>query len=205
MGDEHATQQGDRPRSDAWRRRVPALTCAPAGCGRSRPVPVTPRLGAVVRGHFPPLARGALLRALFTAPLGADFWKLWTSSAVANLGDGVTMVAGPLLVASLTTDPAAVAGAVFAQQLPWLLLALVSGAWADRLDRRRLVVTVNLLRAAALSVLAATVMTGAVRVPVVFAVFFLLGTGETLADTASSAFVPAIVPAEHRPRANALL
>jgi hypothetical protein len=53
-----------------------------------------------------------------------------------------------------------VAGAVFAQQLPWLLFALISGAWADRLDRRRPVVTVNLIRAAAMATLVAAVPFG---------------------------------------------
>lgn len=142
------------------------------------------------------------MHARNTVPLGADFWKLWTSSAVTNLGDGITMVAGPLLVASISTNPAAVAGAAFAQQLPWLLFALLSGAWADRLDRRRLVVTVNLIRAAALAVLAASLVTGTVSIPLIYAVFFVLGTGETLADTAAAAFVPALVPPPARPRAN---
>jgi MFS family permease len=137
--------------------------------------------------------------------LGADFSKLWTASAVSNLGDGVTMAAGPLLVASITTDPAAVAGAVFAQQLPWLLFALISGAWADRLNRRRLVVTVNLVRAAALTALVVAVALGLVTVPLIYLVLFVLGTGETLADTAASAFVPALVPAERLPTANAWL
>jgi Transmembrane secretion effector len=59
--------------------------------------------------------------------LGADFTRLWTANAVSNFGDGVTGVAGPLLVASLTTHPTLVAGAVFAQQLPWLLFALPPG------------------------------------------------------------------------------
>jgi MFS family permease len=145
-----------------------------------------------------------MVRALFPR-LGADFSKLWTASAVSNIGDGVTMAAGPLLVASITTDPAAVAGAVFAQQLPWLLFALLSGAWADRLDRRRLVVTVNLIRAAALAALVAAVAMDLVTVPLVYAVFFVLGTGETLADTASAAFVPALVPTERLPTANAWL
>jgi predicted MFS family arabinose efflux permease len=145
------------------------------------------------------------LRALFAVPLGADFWKLWTSSAVSNLGDGVTMVAGPLLVASITPAPAAVAGAAFAQQLPWLLFALISGAWADRLDRRRLVVTVNVVRGAALGVLATAIAAGSAGVPLVLIVCFVLGTGETLADTASAAFVPALVPPPARPRANSLL
>ena len=54
------------------------------------------------------------MRALFPR-LGADFSKLWTAGAVSNIGDGITMAAGPLLVASITEDPAAVAGAVFAQ------------------------------------------------------------------------------------------
>ncbi|HET6529226.1 MAG TPA: MFS transporter [Actinoplanes sp.] len=145
------------------------------------------------------------MHALITARLGVDFGRLWTASAIANLGDGVTMVAGPLLVAALTTDPAAVAGAVFAQQLPWLLFALISGAWADRLDRRRLVVAVNVVRALAIGTLCTAVATGVVSVPLVYAVFFVLGTGETLADTASASFVPAIVPAVALPTANSVL
>ncbi len=145
------------------------------------------------------------MRALTSARLGADFTRLWTASAVSNNGDGVTMVAGPLLVASITTDPAAVAGAVFAQQLPWLLFALLSGAWADRLDRRRLVVTAGVVRAVALTALTVAVAAGAVSVPLILAVFFVLGTAETLADTASAAFVPAIVPTAALPVANSLL
>jgi predicted MFS family arabinose efflux permease len=145
------------------------------------------------------------LRALFAVPLGADFWKLWTASAVSNLGDGVTMVAGPLFVASISADPAAVAGAAFAQQLSWLLFALISGAWADRLDRRRLVVTVNVLRGVALGVLTVAIAAGVAGVPLVLVVCFAVGTGETLADTASAAFVPALVPPAARPRANSLL
>jgi predicted MFS family arabinose efflux permease len=145
------------------------------------------------------------LHAQPPAPLSADFWKLWTSSAVTNLGDGITMVAGPLLVASISTNPSAVAGAAVAQQLPWLLFALISGAWADRADRRRLVVSVNLLRAMALAVLAVAVLTGTVSIPLIYLVFFALGTGETLADTASAAFVPTLVPPPSRPRANTLM
>ncbi|HEX8135772.1 MAG TPA: MFS transporter, partial [Actinomycetes bacterium] len=139
------------------------------------------------------------------AGLGADFAKLWTANAVSNLGDGVTGVAAPLLMASLTGDPALVAGAVLAQQLPWLLLSLPSGAYVDRLDRRRLLVAVDLLRGAALAGLAVTVWGGAVSVPVVYAALFLLGVGGTLADNGSFALLPAIVPADRLARANARL
>lgn len=62
-----------------------------------------------------------------------NFWKLWAASTIFNLGDGVTLVAGPLLAASLTRDPVLVAGVAFVQRLPWLLLSLISGALVDRL------------------------------------------------------------------------
>ncbi|RDI42780.1 MFS transporter [Nocardia mexicana] len=145
------------------------------------------------------------MRARNTVPLGTDFSKLWTASAISSIGDGVTLVAGPLLVASLTANPAAVAGAAFVQQLPWLLFVLVSGVFVDRLERRRLIVTVNVLRAAALGALVAATAAGIVTVPVVYVVFFLLGVGETLADSASAAFLPAIVAAERLGDANARL
>ncbi|MEU1884903.1 MFS transporter [Micromonospora rifamycinica] len=145
------------------------------------------------------------MRSLVSARLGADFIRLWTASAVSNIGDGVTMAAGPLLVASVSNDARLVAGAAFAQQLPWLLFALVSGAYVDRLDRRLLIVVVNLARGVALAALAATVATHTVTVPIIYAVVFLLGTGETLADTAMGALLPAVVVPERLPSANARL
>ncbi len=71
--------------------------------------------------------------------LAPGFGRLWSASLVTNLGDGAFLAAGPLLVASLSTDPLAVGAAVAVQQLPWLLFALVSGAVVDRVDRRRLI------------------------------------------------------------------
>lgn len=140
-----------------------------------------------------------------SAPLGADFRKLWAASAISTIGDGVTLAAGPMVVASITRSPGPVAFAAFAQQLPWLLFGLVSGVFVDRLDRRRLVVLVNLVRAAALATLAACAATGFVRLPLVYAVFFTLGTADTLADNASSALVPAIVARDRLAEANARL
>ncbi|MEU9743207.1 MFS transporter [Micromonospora chersina] len=137
--------------------------------------------------------------------LGPDFHRLWIASAVSNLGDGVTLVAAPLLVASLTPDPAAVAAAALAPQLPWLLLSLVSGALVDRFDRRRLIVAVNLGRALVLAALAGAVFAGAATVPVVCVAFFLTGVGETLADTAAGALLPSVVPADRLEQANSRL
>ncbi|MCW3818115.1 MFS transporter [Micromonospora sp. DR5-3] len=140
-----------------------------------------------------------------TGRLGRDFRRLWTATAVSNLGDGVTLVAGPLLVASLTPDPAAVAAAALAPQLPWLLFALVSGALVDRLDRRRLIIGVNLGRGLVLAALAGAVLAGVATVPLICLAFFLAGVGETLADTAAGALLPSVVPPERLEQANSRL
>jgi predicted MFS family arabinose efflux permease len=98
-----------------------------------------------------------------------------------------------------------VAGATFAQQLPWLLFALPAGVFVDRVDRRRLIVLVDLVRAAVVGGLALAVATGTVTVALVYAALFVVGAMETLADNASNALLPAVVPATQLPRANARL
>jgi MFS family permease len=137
--------------------------------------------------------------------LGADFARLWTANAISNLGDGAAGVAAPLLVASLTESPALVAGAVFVQQLPWLLFSLPAGAYVDRLERRRLLVGVNLARGALLAGLGLMVWGGVATIPVLYLAFLLFGTAETLADSASVALLPSIVPPDGLARANARL
>ncbi len=137
--------------------------------------------------------------------LGAEYWKLWTASAVSNLGDGVARVAAPLLAASLTREPLLVAGLAFAQWLPWLLFALVSGALVDRLDRRQVMWTVDLFRTALIGALGIAVLGGWASMPLLYVVFFLLGTAETLFDTASQTILPQVVPEDRLEKANGRL
>ena len=133
------------------------------------------------------------------------FRHLWFAAAVSNLGDGAMLAAGPLLLTTLTTDPAAVAAAMVAQQLPWLLFALASGALADRLPRRTVVAVANTARAAVIAALAVTVAAGTPSLWLLYLVSFLLGAVETLADTAYGALVADTVPAGLLGRANARL
>jgi MFS family permease len=137
--------------------------------------------------------------------LGPDFAKLWTASTVSNLGDGVTLVAGPLLAATLTRDPLLVAALTFAQRLPWLLFSLLSGALVDRLDRRRVMATVDLFRALVMGLLAVAVLLHVASIPLLWTTFFLLGTAETLFDTAAISILPALVPKTSLTKANGRL
>ena len=134
-----------------------------------------------------------------------DFRRLWLSAALTNLGDGVLLSAGPLLVASLTRSPGAVGAAVFVQQLPWLLFGLTSGVLVDRLDRRTIVMVSDACRAAAVTALAVLVATHDASLVAVYVVLFTLGTGETLADNASSTLVVDTVDREQLGGANAHL
>src|SRR3712207_9469254 len=75
--------------------------------------------------------------------MGTPFRWLVGSSWVGNLGDGIALAAGPLLVAGQTQDPFLVALGALLQRLPWLLFGLQAGVLAHRVDRRRLVLGVD--------------------------------------------------------------
>lgn len=125
--------------------------------------------------------------------MGPSFRWLVASSWISNIGDGIALAAGPLLVASQTQDPRLVALATLLQRLPWLLFGLHAGVVADRFDRRRVVVAVDVVRAAVLGLLALSIVTSVVDVTVVLAALFVLGTAETFADTTTATLLPMLV------------
>ena len=137
--------------------------------------------------------------------LGTGFRWLLASSWSSNLGDGIAIAAGPLLVASQTDDPFLVASAALVQWVPPLLFALFAGALSDRLDRRVIVVTVDLLRGLVLAGMAATILTDTVSIGVVLVALFVLGTAEVFADNSSQTLLPMLVRRDDLAVANARL
>jgi MFS family permease len=119
-------------------------------------------------------------------------WLL-TSSAVSHLGDGIGKVALPLLATTLTRDPVLIAGLSATQFLPWLLFAAVAGALVDRIDRRRAMTVANTARAVVVGALAVLVATGGMTIGLVYVTALVIGTAETIADSAANALVPAVV------------
>jgi MFS family permease len=137
--------------------------------------------------------------------MGTSFRWLVGSSWIDNLADGIGLAAAPLLIASETQDPLLVALGALLQRLPWLLFGLYAGVLADRMDRRLIVVAVNLMRAAVLAVLTATIVTGRVDVAVVLAAMLALGTAEVFADTATGTLLPMVVATDDLGLGNARL
>jgi MFS family permease len=144
-----------------------------------------------------------ITEAVAPARLGRSFRWLLAASIVNSAGDGVAISAGPLLVASQTRDPFLVSMALLSEYLPTLLFGVIGGAAADRLDRRRMVIAVNLARAVVLAVLVGTIVSGNVNIAVVLVALFVLGTAETFADSASSTLLPSLVSREDLGIANA--
>ena len=146
---------------------------------------------------------GRVGEAVAPSRFGRSFRWLLVATIVNNAGDGVAISAGPLLVASQTRDPFLVSLALLSENLPVLLFGVIGGVAADRFDRRRMVVAVNLGRAFVLAVLVATILAGSVNIAVVLVALFILGTAETFADAASSTLVPSLVAREDLGIANA--
>ena len=125
--------------------------------------------------------------------LGRDFRWLLSASLINNLGDGIVLAAGPLLVASQTRDPFLVSLALTFDFLPALVFGLIGGVAADRFNRRWLVVGANFARSLVLTLLVVTIVTGTVSIAFVLAAILVLGTAEVFADSASSTLMPSIV------------
>jgi MFS family permease len=119
--------------------------------------------------------------------------QLIVATALSNVADGVFQIVLPLAALGITRDPGAFAGVTFVGRLPWLLFALPAGALADRLDRRRTMMLVDIARAATIAILAATFAVGVEALWILYVVAFALGVGETLFDTAAQSILPAIV------------
>ena len=158
--------------------------------------------------------------------LGANYWKLWIASVTSNLGDGVAGVAYPWLASAVTRNPIHIAAVAVVTRLPWLLFSLPAGVITDRVDRRRLVAWMDILRFAgtigvALIVLASQaqlsppdeIASGAAPTPpnagmllaVIYVAALVLGTAEVFRDNSAQTLMPSVVAKEQLERANGRL
>lgn len=140
-----------------------------------------------------------------SSSLGPSYRRLWTASALSNLADGIFQIALPLLALRLTRSPALIAGVSLAARLPWLVFALHAGAFADRLDRKRTMVRVDIARTALIGGLAVLVAVEHEALWILYVVAFALGIGETLFDTAAQSVMPSIVGRDDLSTANGRL
>ncbi len=134
-----------------------------------------------------------VVELLVPGRLGMGYRWLVGSTWTTNLGDGIALAAGPLLVASLTDDPFLVSLAALMRWAPPLVFGLHAGVLSDRLDRRRIIVVANALRGIVLSVLVALMITDSLTVMVSLLALGVLASAEVFADNSSATLTPMLV------------
>jgi MFS family permease len=130
-----------------------------------------------------------------------DFVLLQAGQTLSAAGSQAASIAYPLLVLALTHSPAKAGVVGFATLLPGLLVGPVAGAAVDHFDRKRLMIASDVVRAAALGTLAATIYSGSVEFWMVPLVAFVDSAGSTVYNVANTAALRSVVPAPRLPDA----
>lgn len=134
--------------------------------------------------------------------LGPAFSALLTATFVTNLGDGLRLVALPLLATTFTSSPLLIGGITAAQFLPWATFAPFGGVIVDRSDRRRLIMATQAWRSLVMAALGIAVLIDVVQMWHLFVVAFVITVGEILVDPSVVSTVPTLVAPADLDRAN---
>ena len=153
--------------------------------------------------------------------LGSSYWRLWTATAISNLGDGISGVAYPWVASAVTRSPLLIAAAGFASRLPWLIFTLHAGVITDRFDRRKLIVAMDAIRGVLTLIVGAIVLLNKDSLPslndlssvtdletnwplyiTLVITAFLFGLAEVLRDNSAQTLMPSVVEAENLEKAN---
>lgn len=124
------------------------------------------------------------------------FLVLWGATVVSNIGTWMNDVGAGWLMTDLAPSPQIVAAVQASTTLPVFLFAILAGAVADIVDRRRLLLVVNLALSAVAMVLALVVRADAMTPELLLVFTFLLGSGAAFIAPAWQAIVPKLVPRE---------
>ncbi|HRK41853.1 MAG TPA: MFS transporter [Gemmobacter sp.] len=122
------------------------------------------------------------------------FALLWTATLISNIGTWMHEVGAGWLMTELSPSPAVVTLVQAATSLPVFLFALFAGTLADRLDKRRMLIAINLGLFVVISTLAALVWAGAITPPLLILFTLAIGTGAAFMAPAWQAIVPVLVP-----------
>jgi len=123
------------------------------------------------------------------------FRSLWIATVVSNIGAWMYNAASGWLMTSLSPSPLIVSLVQVANSLPLFLFALPAGALADMLDKRRLILALEIFTTAFSAVFALLVTLHAVGPTLLLLFIFLLGILAALETPAWQAIVPLLVPA----------
>ncbi|MGN6301963.1 MAG: MFS transporter [Angustibacter sp.] len=139
-------------------------------------------------------------------PLGEPvFRRYFAGQAVSHLGDRMTPVALAFAVLQLTGSATDLGIVVAAGTVPLAVLLLVGGVWADRLDRRVVMLSTDAVRAVVQGLLALLLLTGTARVWHLAVLAAAAGAAQAFFEPAATGMVPQVVSSARLSQANALV
>ena len=148
---------------------------------------------------------GGLAKLATLAPLRhRDFRLLWAGMTISLLGDGVFLVAIAWEAYVLWNAPAALSIVGIGMTVPMIAFLLPGGVLTDRLDRRRVMMGADALRAAAVALLAGLALAGSLRFWELVALVAVYSVGSAFFTPAFDAIVPDLLPARDLAAANSL-
>ena len=133
-----------------------------------------------------------------------DFRLMWIGACASTIGTFVQQFAQSWLVYDLTKDPLYLGLDLFLGQLPIILFSLIGGVFADRMDRRKMLLASQYIQMTCAFVLAALFFMHMVRIWEILALSFVVGLGQSFGGPAYSALLPTLVPSEDLANAIAL-
>src|SRR5690349_24187228 len=134
----------------------------------------------------------------------AAFRSLWLALLASNIGTWMQTVGAQWLLVEQSGTDTLVAVVQTASTLPIVLLALPSGALADTLDRRRLLIAVQGFLVAVGVLLTVLTVAGHMPASLLLTLTFALGAGQALTAPAWQAVIPELVPRPQLASASAL-
>ena len=137
--------------------------------------------------------------------LGRPFVRLWVGFSLASSGDGLALGAIPLLAVVVNPHPVAVSAVVAADNLPWLLVALPAGAFADRFERGPVMALANVVRALVILAAALLVVNGQLKLWVLILIVLVSASARAIYYSSLQAMVPDLVKSEELEHANGVL
>ncbi len=137
--------------------------------------------------------------------LGHAFNRLWVGFACASSGDGLAAGAIPLLAITVNPHPLAVSAVVAADSLPWLLMALPAGAFADRFQRGPVAVISNGLRAFIILLSALLILSDKMTLMLLILIVLVNASARAFFYSSYQALFPEIIDSRDLEHANGVL
>ncbi len=152
--------------------------------------------------HIAPAAPDAAPAPGIALRRNRDFLVVLFGQGISSFGDSISNTAMPILVLALTGSGFAMGIVGVLSTLPDLIVGLPAGAYADRWDRRRMMLGADLGRAVLTALVPLSVWLGGPTLGVIMAVAFPLNVLRVLWLAAYTAAVPGLVGRDQVPRAN---